>query len=1159
MANCRIDFNNLGKETDKYLQENRDEFGYTEGTRKFTEEYSKVKNDLNFDRVFDWSQLNTVKSKADQRIAQYNNQNVQHNHFYKVAKVASGFKMQLVVSFKPLGYAKYEEVNDLPTGEKPEKEYNIYEQELENLEKLKINLTRTYKKEQDLDKKEFLKDQLKDLDEKIKRFNKDENIALQDIVNIAQKQLVIAKELVKQGFPEQALNYVIPYNILFDIDIDSESILAQVKEIKNEILVVEEQARKKMLSIATSWLGFGIFDKALNSLIPFIGESTFVNTIFAAIDSKNKVVAGLAKKLQEVQVLVNDKINKFKSDHSKLIEELKDLQGFNYYDKKFGAKKVNYNFALQQDDEGRNTGNLVDEGSASYHKKLSESKKDLITYLDFIKDNQDITLDQEIREQQIAWIKDNINNNESIISTNEGISTQEYKDKLIAKRIADTDPQTFYRIVKKISKRTKSEIKWITAYLNYEASTDNKGNKKASFSKRYNNTLFKGQKIYDVHPTTENIDSKYTELINLPDTDIRKRYYNFIKKNLYKARKDLSPYFDDLHVTYNYIPELIEEGGMWDSATQSMINSVSQFPETSTTINRDALGQIVMEVPVYGLDQKLTAVEKSYNLEKVFDLFMGQYYNKIYKEQEEDKARIVLNFLKEQPQYETRNGKLVYEEGKETPSIKKINDGTSFFQAKYLVDANLYGKREEFEGNFGGRLYDKHIEKRLQSYERPTYGKYLNKKERKAEWTRLSSISKEDLNEAEKAYFEDLDTYKVYTFSKSVNAMIDYTRLKALAFNWFGGITESIQGITSLYTEAASGQYFNDDNLNRGYKLMIKSSDPTVNSDLITEGLKQFQLLDDFGYGTKTGKILDKGYWHLRKAERFTKGAFMLAYLDSKGILDSLYVDENGLLQSKIEPFYDAEGNSTKFKIDLTNELSQLSKRLINRDSGKNPISLNQKGFGRLLGQFRSSWLFEGVSKRFGEERDDIVLGKKVKGSYRSFGLLFKTNGELDIKGGIYKLWKYTTDKKSIEQFGLNEVDMFNIKRAYRELIFINSLFLISLILKKLSDDDDDEESVANYTFNFLINQSYRANRDLTFYLNPRSTEEVLTNIAPVQRTLSDFFKFGDAVKETIMLEPYSGEGTKNEKLKVLYRLGKITPFTSGFNSMYRTITKEQK
>ena len=76
-----------------------------------------------------------------------------------------------------------------------------------------------------------------------------------------------------------------------------------------------------------------------------------------------------------------------------------------------------------------------------------------------------------------------------------------------------------------------------------------------------------------------------------------------------------------------------------------------------------------------------------------------------------------------------------------------------------------------------------------------------------------------------------------------------------------------------------------------------------------------------------------------------------------------------------------------------------MTKSLLSRDSSKDPILTNKSAIGRLLGQFRQSWMFEGINRRFGKEKDIPLLGRKTKGYYIS--VLINKEGKIILQKAI--------------------------------------------------------------------------------------------------------------------------------------------------------------
>ena len=181
--------------------------------------------------------------------------------------------------------------------------------------------------------------------------------------------------------------------------------------------------------------------------------------------------------------------------------------------------------------------------------------------------------------------------------------------------------------------------------------------------------------------------------------------------------------------------------------------------------------------------------------------------------------------------------------------------------------------------------------------------------------------------------------------------------------------------------------------------------------------------------------------------------------------------------------------------------------------------------FGRFALQFRS-WLAESWERRMGDEKYNEQLGRNVKGFYRSIG----ENSKVFLKLALMQKDGLTS---------LSPVDQANLKKGMVEMIVILGTMAAGLMVKSLGDDDDDDKMVTN----LLLNQIYRLESDMTFYLSPGSFNRILSSPIPAIRTYLDAEK---AISSTMsyMVQSVDLDGRKKMSNEdVFNKWAKVFPF----------------
>ena len=249
--------------------------------------------------------------------------------------------------------------------------------------------------------------------------------------------------------------------------------------------------------------------------------------------------------------------------------------------------------------------------------------------------------------------------------------------------------------------------------------------------------------------------------------------------------------------------------------------------------------------------------------------------------------------------------------------------------------------------------------------------------------------------------------------------------------------------------------------------------------------------------------------------------------------------------------FEDDFGLNSVLRNDVVNELSSISKKMLSRDNSRDSVQANKYAIGRLLGQFRLGWMFEGITRRWSAGYEDAILGNQ-RGYFHT---VFLSDGKLDFKKAMNIL--YTAQFKPDQlkgMYGDDELSVQNVKKALRELqIWVSLLTMYLALTALLKGDDDDEDAFTNRTFNFLMNLSYRGSRDLSFYINPKSTIEIFDSPFAAMSTVKQLMQFGTAIVET-PFSPYVFADTEKEQLKVIHTGAKLIPLLSGAKSTIKKI-----
>jgi len=189
------------------------------------------------------------------------------------------------------------------------------------------------------------------------------------------------------------------------------------------------------------------------------------------------------------------------------------------------------------------------------------------------------------------------------------------------------------------------------------------------------------------------------------------------------------------------------------------------------------------------------------------------------------------------------------------------------------------------------------------------------------------------------------------------------------------------------------------------------------------------------------------------------------------------------------------------------------------------PKMANKWIIGRLLGQFRLSWLPEGWYNRWAEEKYDIQLQRNTKGR-------FTTYKDLGIGGSLRVLLKqYASVVSKVDPFTgehrlngekISESDIENMRRNFAEINFYLMIIGAVMMLRSLvglGDDDDESQSMQ-----LLINMMLRMKQDVAFYSSPSVFDAVTRNAVPSFGVIKDYTKLMDASWRIMTEDDYTAD-----------------------------------
>lgn len=434
--------------------------------------------------------------------------------------------------------------------------------------------------------------------------------------------------------------------------------------------------------------------------------------------------------------------------------------------------------------------------------------------------------------------------------------------------------------------------------------------------------------------------------------------------------------------------------------------------------------------------------------------------------------------------------------------------------------------------------------------------------------------------------------------SKLMDRVIRYIQIKTLGWNPFSAVTNISFGQVAIAIEASANEHFGDKEMAEAYRIVLRSIGKFWGGGRIQDkqAMMTRALMDKFRLpGDQTGELyqssplstfMRKFKWllpfNLQRASEYVNYApMMIASMKRKTVevqtaegsktiplWDAYEYDENTGYRWKSE--YGTEPE--EFIADYTTYLSVLGGKIHGNYDAVRRQSVKDSIWGRMLSVFRT-WIFEGIETRWGtpDGYENAALAKTVKGRYRSYQALARTVsvniGTTEVKGApgailftlkqlLNKLMATARIKRGIvtEFDGLvgstfTETDAANMRRNMSELYTIMAMYGFYLLLKHGLMDDDDRKS--KWAYSLLLNQMFRLQQDMTFYVNPMSVEQLNQNIIPASGLVNDAAKWFGAVGDLIQGEDTYESGIYEGSSKTLRATAQLVPFANQPYKLY--------
>ena len=563
--------------------------------------------------------------------------------------------------------------------------------------------------------------------------------------------------------------------------------------------------------------------------------------------------------------------------------------------------------------------------------------------------------------------------------------------------------------------------------------------------------------------------------------------------------------------------------------------------------------------------------ERSFELDKVMAAFAKMAITYKWKSKVEDKLLLVNRFVENISQSEKRKQNTtdeltalrksleyytdfkLYDEKKAVEGISNIK---LFNGNTYLADDDIKSEVDKLakelrtnglnEEEINSKLKEKYGEK-VKIVTGRTKHNYLKKKIDEAD----TMLDNGEINEAEyNKIVEPLEEEAKHLGRSIVGSMVGdkllrFNQALALGFNPFSAVNNYLFGVTSNIMWAAGNRDFTSKEMRRAFGIMWKSAlsfnkkkyDKAANLMIKFNTLSESIEYKSSGKNETLEKIKNSPYVLLKSGDYMIKGQTFIAKMlhtkikDINGKERSLYDAFDNEGNWRVEEFGDNKQWNGSFSnteemnefINFRSSAIQLIKKLHGNFDPDSPVMYKKYILGRMVGQFRFSWMMEGVEQRFGKRRYDDLLEREVYGRWRTYA-------DLGVNKSLRMLLKLALHQASAFK-GVKPSDRAiveeNMRRNLSEIYLYAMMTIIYLVLKGTGDDDDDKKRY------IVMNMLQRVMADTTFYFNPNTFTSIIQDPLPVIRVYKNAKKAFDSAGQLIIEDDLTEHEAEQKWLNV--------------------------
>lgn len=651
-------------------------------------------------------------------------------------------------------------------------------------------------------------------------------------------------------------------------------------------------------------------------------------------------------------------------------------------------------------------------------------------------------------------------------------------------------------------------------------------------------------------------DKKFKALKQDP---MASKYYSWLIGKMEELKSSLPVKVNDEHLGANFFPVV----------KKSLVTDMLDIPEYVRTMGERMMHDLsatefeeaknastFRQIPIdyVNRDQKATPLNtRSKDIPRVIEAFgmMAMHYKHFSDARDSiDMGEAIIQKLDEA----RAAGATQMNVGGKLVSVK---DGlkNTLDALRYMKDYLIYRKARKLEAKSDMKLYSLNPVDQIKTSNRVK--ELLSQRDKLHEQILNGEIDPEEggkLIAPLDKELKEFDGRRIYG-SKLGDKLISINQLKTLSYNPFSGLANMTFGVMSAGIHANGGRDFSWKELGSALKIMMHSTakwaslggKETHTADKILAVMDRAGVIGDV-VDSHYGKIkirdnrlawrhaIDPFNW-MKSGDYFMKGLTTVAMM----LHDKVNVTENGeQKQVSVWEALDGDGkwnaekygeNKSWYSEDVKeqkdwdkfrNKAVRVNMIIHGNQDKTSPKLANKFILGRLIGQFRMSWLPEGWYSRFQKEHFDIQLDREVKGRYRTIAQLgFGGYAMVTLKqlySLVGKVDPYTNATR-LDGKALNETDRENMRRNFAELAFVSTIMGAVVMTRAMAADSDDDKTAQRYRL--LMNMLIRNKQDLEFYASPQVFDTMTRNIIPAATVLTDYAKALQATGKLIFNDDY--------------------------------------